>query len=536
MENSKRIACLAMAGTIVITGMAFTINSVLKRKSDYDGKIITTTTYSTQYESNTTTGSSTSFEIIEETTIINTTEKKEETTVSTTQTFQETTTNKNNFIDTEIKNDVVSYAELKQELNKVIDSKKLTADSKKLLNMSFDYIYNNYDSFEEVYKNNGVVTKEDFIKNNIINNLKNNVSVFEVINLSEYDGEEFGGDYSPSDQSLRVGFYGNFNDESTLRKIVHELTHSGQLGLYNNPSLDSETLNIFTEGEALVNESIGSTRFLLNSGMNFSTGNFNECYSIKGIRSSNPEYIIYSKCYGSLLSVVDYDCLQKVKSTGDISLVSKYLTETYNIHGSSLLNEMTQLCYSYIAGDEEKICSNIENIESTINKCFMQKLDNCSTKEDVMNFMNLKRFYNMQFSSVCLKNYEDEYAFDIAKKSKLDPYNVDDTLYNKCMEYDIIQTLSNDEGKNKMIFDSIMGRSTDYFSYFSVGEQKSITSQKYSLSDDENVLTIYDSKGNVTLQFNYSANEVIRDKENINSKYVVSSPYSIVNNNFSKVM
>ena len=525
MENSKKIACLAMAGTIVITSMAFTINSVLKRKSDYDGKTITTTTYSTEYDSTTTTISNKDIEILEESQVVDVTVLKEE-----------TTENKSNFIDLETNADAVLYSELKQELNKIIENKAMNSDAKKLLNMSFDYVYNNYDSFEEVCESNNFINKEEFIKNNIINNLNNNVNKFEVVYLKEYEGGDFAGSYSPSDRIIRIGFYGDFNDESILEKVVHELTHSGQLALYNNDSLDCETLNIFTEGEALINQSIGATRFLLTSGMNFYTGNSNECYSIKGIRSSNPEYIIYSKCYGSLLSIVDYDCLQRVKTTGDISIVSNYLTETYNIDGALLLKEMTQLCFNYIEGDVEKICSNIESIESTINKCFIQKLDNCNTKEEVLNFMNLKRFYNMQFSSECLENYEDEYAFDIAKKSKLDPYNVDDVLYNKCMEYEVIQCLSNSNEKNKKIFDSIMGNSTDYFSYFSVREQKSIIGQKYSLSDDENVLTIYDVKGNATLQFDYSTNEVIRDKEKIDSKYVTSSPVSIVDKTFSKVM
>ena len=67
---------------------------------------------------------------------------------------------------------------------------------------------------------------------------------------------------------------------------------------------------------------------------------------------------------------------------------------------------------------------------------------------------------------------------------------------------------SDDKQTNRNVFGSIMGESTDYFSYYAVGEKKSILNLKYSLSEDETILTIYDINKPI-LQYNYISNEVI---------------------------
>ena len=510
-EVIKKITALKLAGIITFTGIGAGVILKLNRKN----LIINEPTTNYTWEVSNT--NAMDFENIE--TTFNTTEETE---TKHNYASDNTHINSTNVVNSDSEDDYIElYNFMLNELKKTMNDKHIDDETQKIVIEYFDKVYENYDSFYEVYKINGMPTKKEYIEKMIIENLEKNIDAIYL-----QDGVKVG--------LIQQTVVGNYNDgfirldKNTAKPVDygHEANHATK-GKLDPMKLKGDLYKVFVEGEATWSEAICNNSFSVASPIIFHDNSKSEGYCIKGLPNKDKNYILYSKCYGMLASIVDYKTLQGIKKEGNIDNIVNYINNNYSIDGNDLLNEMVNLCNYYTLGNEQKICESLKKLEITMNKCFFDKLSKIETPDELISFINMKRYYDMQYSTEILKNYKNNESFDIVKNNGLDPYNINDLLYQKSIEYNIFPKFSDDENKNRQIFGSIMGEGEDSKSFYSKCESIQIKELSYSLSEDENVLTLYDCSTPI-VQHNYSEKKTYMGGMEIDNSYLTNEPYELI--------
>lgn len=477
-DKSKKITSLIMS-TILIGGIATSVNYAIKKRNDYDGKtIIPTDSYSTTIE----------YDIND---VINVDDEI--------------------IIEQEDKNEQESKV-AEQDYREYIDSicKKKSYDnfSKAVITETVKLLDENYDSVQKIYKNNGMPSKSEYICNIFLKNLEENVDKITIGQSTElsknmknlYTNQ---GLYSYSDKEICIKT--SQTNRVTLnicKRFLHEVTHADQHTLLdmNNtdlPEVSAAEWLIFTEGESSFMESTISGYMNYGSPTMFKNKSGEELYYF--VYGQNVDtYQVYSKMYSMLLTLTDYDTMSDYKDTRDLTKIKEKINKNYGVDCSNILKKMIDVtsCAYYQETDQKG--DYLQDIDTFYFDCLNKKIDNISSKKESEDMLNLYRYTKLQYHTRIIQNCDE--TRDVTNEY-MDNSKYESILYDKLMQYGAFPNLFVDKEMSREIFSNIIKINKDKASISLINENIDLSELNAKISDDKTYINLV-KDGNVEIQYN----------------------------------
>ena len=382
------------------------------------------------------------------------------------------------------------YQELYPEYVYVLDNIDHDEDTYQKFLDAFDIVYRNYDYMYSLFSVRGLKTKEEFIREDMIENLRDEIN---TISNSTWDGEPVDPEWIIGQV---VGDHIYIADEGDEVTVVHEISHCNMVNTDDTP-----LYYLLNEGAAVFSEQFCSNTCWLNtlSPDENSLKKYNgKTYFIRGISHGMLNYILYGKCYSTLVCLVDLDIINRVKDEGDQSYIENYLRDNYGEEAVKLLDYLKAATgYGYEEDyDNPGIIKNLIEAEKLVNYCFNQSIINAEDADELKAILDLRCYYNKQLATRELLNYKesaddsyDSASFTVALDSELDPYGVDSQLYKKCMDFGMLNLDDNDLGRKA--FNMLIGYNSNSNSAYSYNEARTITDASICISKDGKYLTVF---------------------------------------------
>lgn len=415
-------------------------------------------------------------------------------TVETTKSEKEQTTNRNQLTAE------ISYNKLLEEFNNEFNKKGFDKISYKYLRAVFDNIYKNYDDWYETSKD--LPTKEKYLKDNIINNIKN----INTINFYSEDSKEGKENIAKGEASGYtddnfniVLIYGN-DEEDTIERTAHELNHIDQKNIvFNNQYFKGyEYLRqIIIEGGASTNMKYANQLKTEKMASNFIEYNNYELQYKADTGSGYPKEM---NIYNNLQFLCGYDAMENLKEGKALSTLETTISKKYgNDISNTIFKELKNM---YNAKENNNTKAEMESairLQKAFLNCVEKDISNLNTKNDVKKYTNIYRAYKLNNLAQVYKeeqNITNEYfAID----------SLDEKMMNKILQTNAFK-FSNDQNKNKAIIKSLIFTTPEEFEqeYDYIYVVPNLNNAKYAVKDGKLILNYIDGSSNkeVTVVYN----------------------------------
>lgn len=370
--------------------------------------------------------------------------------------------------------------------------------------------YNNYDNLADVLCKSSLPDKCTFLEEKIINPLKR-VDTIDIISSDNPDFYELKSKYHTSrwleDEKKVIVFCDGFNEDEYPQILMEEIIHSGQEKL-NTAKLGYSEYCIFAEGEAnayswpltfgKINNSALSTFYddesMNNANYGYGTGHFT--------------HALASKYYMYLLTLTDYDTVNKFKKILDSDVITDKISKLYGIDGAEFYNEMREVIVDSTSSIYDKRTPQMVYCEKVYNTCMNKKISNISNAKEAKEMLNLYRYMNIQYGYE-YSCYDEELEKYIDKTNeKVDISKTIDNLYNKCKKYGVFSA-SDDSAKDKKAFYAFVSpeRNSDEKIYF-------ISCSNAAVKLDGDNLTVSNNLGTYQTNINDLSSKTIKSNYN----------------------
>lgn len=380
------------------------------------------------------------------------------------------------------------YQELYPEYVEVLDNIEHDDGTYQKFLDAFDLMYRNYDYLYSVFKVRGFKTKEEYIREDMIGNLRDEIL---KISNSTWNGEP------TTNSGQYTGDHIFVADEADERTVIHELSHCND----DMDTYDFYFYYIFSEGRAVFQEQLCFHDCIVN-GIDFGDYYVREYngrnYFIRGIEKTDFGYVLYGKCFSTLACLVDFDVINRAIEDIKQSYIEDFLRDKYGNDAGKLFGILKEITGYAFEDDYENpgIIKNLIEVEKLVNYCFYQSISKAESAEELKEILDLRCYYNKQLATRELLNYvppvEDPFSppeFDVALETDLDPYGVEDHLYEKCMDFDMFNLDDNETGH--LVFNMLIGHNPNYFSSYSFNEARTMTDASICISKDGKYLTVF---------------------------------------------
>ena len=510
-----RITSLVMS---FITTISFAGCSVKKNDSKYDGsKVLTTNSYSDEVIDNNE----------KDDIIITDTDGKELTTeeVKTridSEVRKTTSNNVNNTNNIDNKSVTKSLDSILKELDD--NTMKFSPEIRSYLTDLVKNAYNNYDNLASVLCESSLPDKCTFLEEKIINPLKN-VDSIDIIANDDPSFYELKSKYDTSrwleDEKKIIVFCDGYNEDNYPQILMEEIIHSGQEKL-NTAKLGYSEYCIFAEGEA--NSYAWPLTFgkINNSGIEMFYDDESMDNTNYGYGTGYFHYALATKYYMYLLTLTDYDTVNKFKKTLNSSVITDKLSELYGIDGAEFYNEMKEVIVDSASSIYDKRTPQMVYCEKVYNTCMNKKISNISNTKEAKEMLELYRYMNIQYGYEYSCYDEDNEIYVDKTNEKINKLETINNLYNKCKKYDAF-SVSDNETKDKEAFYAFVcpERISDENIYFISCKNATIKLEEDNLIVSNNLGTYKTNINNLsskTVNSNYNYLDNFTNLNNVKSK------------------
>lgn len=352
------------------------------------------------------------------------------------------------------------YNKLLNQFNIEVNKKGFSDATYKYLKAAFDKTYENYDSWKQINKD--LPSKEQYIRDNIISNIKNikNIYLLPIESNEAQDKLNKGYGLGTTNNKFEIflitddSYESNFDKE--VERLLHEIIHVGQKNIVFNKEYFSNydyLKTIIIEGEATYKQKFMNepTAEKLASKC-ISNGNYDLIYQNDNGQGYHKDLSIYS----SLVFLAGYDAMERVSSGEQeinsikVSIERRYGKQT----ADTIFSELVKQDKAEKNGDEKAQMEAATNFYKEVLKCIEKDIAKLKTKKDVIEYTNIYRAYKINVLPKISKgdvDHTNEY-FGIAE--------LDAQLSNKIIETEAFE-FSTDNAKNKQAVRCLLFTSKD---------------------------------------------------------------------------
>lgn len=359
---------------------------------------------------------------------------------------------------TEINNSIkskVTYSELLFELNNEIKKKNFNTISSTYLKAVLDNIYKNYDEWKQINKD--LPKKEDYIKQNIIDNIKN----INSLNFYSKDSEEGkknieqGKALGYTDKNLNITMvYGDNDSEEVTERLAHELEHINQRKIvFNNDYFKGNEYlkKIIIEGGAtskmkyskpLKTEKLSSDVITANG------------YSLEYKNNNGEGYSKEMNLYNNLEFLAGYDVMQEINEGKPIENIKKAISNNYGQSiAQSIFNQLENLYNA--TNNNSKMNFSVE-LEKLFLECISKDIGSIKNENDAKKYANVYRAYKINNLPKIYKN-DKECTNDYFGIKKMDQLLAKKLVEEKAFNF------SSDNNTNIKIIESLLYTTNEEF-------------------------------------------------------------------------
>lgn len=395
-----------------------------------------------------------------------------------------------------------SYEELMLQLE--LNSSKFDNQTQNYLRNLVEIVYKNGKDLNSILNSISNFETSNFIMENIVKPLEklNNI---EIVSYDDYDRLnelDYRTCYDEDKQEIRIC---NETKDINYQRLLEELMHTNQTDILsyseNGNILDYADYLILGEGEA----NVISWALVYGKICNDSTCIMysDDTYSDENIiYGTGYSYSAATKYYMYLVNLLGGDLIVDAINTHDASIITNALHEQYGIDGEDFYNKMKDVVVDLASNIDTERTHLLAPIENTYLSCLEQKLEKIDSEEELIEFLDLYRYTNIQYGFI--HNEMNENSDMIDKTKDIIDKSIEDRLFERLEEYSVLEQLSDDSDIRRKIFDSLINPVRD--------SEKSI----YPISL-ENTNISYDADlESVVLE--YDGNSIVTNVNNRESK------------------
>lgn len=418
----------------------------------------------------------------------------------------------------EVKN--ITYEELIESFDTSIE--KFDDATQDYLGKIFSIAYSNADDLLSALSPANMPNKNVFFYEKIVKPLQK-IDFFKIVSEEDEDYSDLRQKYTTSryikEENGIYMFITGWNQNEQVQIALEEIIHAGQDYLIESDSIDYAIFEILTEGEANLYAWALAFGNINNDSLDFFyfKDRGKDLFQMYG--SGHNDHSIASKYYVYLLSLVGFESLDYLKENDvDMSSIASMLTSLYNIDGEKFLKDMADVMVDAACGIDNARTNIMLNVEKTYNDCLLKKISRLDSRKDVIKWIRLYRFINIQLGTRHLEKDSNDNYHDITNKDEfLDRTKIEDILFEKATEFGILD-------------DFVVGLPSDLPTQREIFEKGFVNSPRpEEYGDNFYSIDIFKSKitykqGNINIENMNGSNCVIPLDEN---KKVVGTPYEI---------
>ena len=388
-------------------------------------------------------------------------------------------------------NQNLQYKELSDMLEEILAQRDYTDEVKNKLRSCLQELWENYDEIYQLYRVIGYPEKKQYILDTFLYPLRDKTKKIEILDKNneedvKYIKDTYGVDDNTIEKDAGFNSYGDiviFKEYDVNCVFIHEIYHSKQKHDYTMGNL----LKPIIEGGA-VNKHIISKYFFLKVNDEIDEIKLDNIIwkHIEGLQTRYSkkmgdnkdygavfygkygEYDFYDNLYTKLLLLTNYETMEELAKSGNISNVINYINEKY---GNNIGNEIVEYMEHLSEANTENF--NIEytwtleispfdtaiNLENDFLDCFFKNIEKLDNKEDIENYFNIWRMYKNVYMAVCTEN-EDLGAGESKLTNITDKFlnykEIEDALVDKAVEYSVFPEFSQNENTNKLVIKALL--------------------------------------------------------------------------------
>ncbi len=400
---------------------------------------------------------------------------------------------------------------------------KFSPDVRSYLKDLVKNAYNNYDNLADVLCKSSLPDKCTFLEEKIINPLKR-VNSIEIISSDNPDFYELKREYETSrwleDEKKIIVFCDGYNENNYPQILMEEIIHSGQEKL-NTAKLGYSEYCIFAEGEA--NSFAWPLTFgkINNSGIEIFYDDESMNNTNYGYGTAYFTHALATKYYMYLLTLTDYDTVNKFKKTLDSDVITDKISKLYGIDGAEFYNEMKDVIADAVSDIYDKRTPQMVYCEKVYNTCMNKKISNIGNAKEAKEVLNLYRYMNIQYGYE-YSFYDEKNDIYVDKTNeKTGNLKTIDNLYNKCKKYGAFG-VSDNSTKDKKAFHAFVSpeRNSDENIYFISCSNAAVKLEGDNLTVSNNLGTYQTNINDLsskTIKSNYNYLDKFTDLNNVKS-------------------
>lgn len=354
-------------------------------------------------------------------------------------------------------NKTTSYNELVKQFNSEFNKKDFDKTSYKYLKALLDSVYKNYDDWYETSKD--LPSKEKYIQDNIISNIKNinTIKFYSETSREGIENAQKGEASGYTDDKLNIVLIYGENEEDTIERTAHELSHIDQKNIvFNNRYFKGyEYLrNVIIEGGASTNMKYANPLKVEKTASDFISENN---YELEYKADTGAGYPKEMNIYNNLQFICGYDVMESLKEGKPLSTLEDTISKKYGSDiSNTIFRELKNIYYAQQNDNNKEEMESAIKLQKAFLNCVEKDILNLNKKSDVVKYTNTYRMYK-------LNNLAQMYN---GQKNITNSYFSTDLLDEK-MADKIIKTnafkFSTNQQENKKNIKSLLYTTTDEF-------------------------------------------------------------------------
>lgn len=345
----------------------------------------------------------------------------------------------------EPKEDLYSHLDdetLRKEFEACIKEKDLDSLTVDALWIIYNSIEKNYDLYREANKYLKLPSKQEFIKTEVIDCLRNNVSTIVTggyLDLADRLGGA-GACYYHGTGEIYIGINDISTPESVAKYLMHE--YMGHANQYLSVSCFGELEDILIEGQATWRLELLSDEYLYDETALLYNGD----NSLKFCSPSLPRYNALYKMYGILTLLADYSVFKQASAEESEKCVVDAISAGIGCDAGELIDQMNFIINNSRNFDmnEVVIQASIE-LDTFLMKIFTDRLKNSSDRDEFEE--NLLRFikFEQQYLSRNISVDDDGNVTDRTEEVNAELQKAKKEVVDCCLENNVLDGYSEED-------------------------------------------------------------------------------------------
>lgn len=351
----------------------------------------------------------------------------------------------------------ISYNKLLEQFNNEFNKKNFDKTSYKYLKAVLDNVYKNYDAWYETSKD--LPSKEKYIKDNIINNIKNiNTIKFYSENSKEgIENRQKGEASGYTDNNFNIVLIYGEDEADTIERTAHELNHIDQKNIVFNEQYFNgyEYLrSVIIEGGASTNMKYANPLKVEKTASNFIEYNN---YELEYKADTGAGYPKEMNIYNNLQFLCGYNVMESLKEGKPISTLESTISKKYgNDVSSSIFKELEKMYNIQQNGNNKQKMESAIKLQKMFLSCIEKDISNLNKKSDVIKYANIYRMYKLN-NLAQMYNGEKNVTNSYFSINSLDEKMADKIIKTNAFKF------STNQQENKKLVKSLLYTTTEEF-------------------------------------------------------------------------